>query len=37
MDPELIKELKKLAIDKETSVSKILSELAIEYIKKEKQ
>lgn len=36
MDPNLIKDLKKIAIDKDTSVSKILSELAIEYIKKEK-
>lgn len=36
MEPNLIKDLKKIAIDKDTSVSKILSKLAIEYLKKEK-
>ncbi|UZQ49888.1 hypothetical protein [Clostridium kluyveri] len=36
MDPNLIKKLKKIAIDKDTSVSRILSKLAIEYLKEEK-
>ncbi len=37
MEPNLIKDLKKIAVDKDTSVSKILSDLATEYLKKEKE
>ena len=36
MDSKLIKDLKKLAIDEDTSVSQILSKLAMEYIKNAK-
>lgn len=36
MNPELIKDLKKVAIDEDTSVSQILSKLAIEYVKNAK-
>jgi len=36
MDEKLIKDLKKIAIDKDTSVSKILTELSIEYVKNAK-
>ncbi len=36
MEEYLIKDLKKIAIDKDTSVSKILTELAVKYVKKEK-
>lgn len=36
MEPDIIKELKKAAIDEEKSLSKLLSELAIEYLKSKK-
>lgn len=36
LNEDLIKELKKLAIDKEISVSQIFNDLATAYIEKEK-
>lgn len=36
LEDELIKDLKKIAIDKETSVSQILNDLAKIYVDKEK-
>lgn len=36
LDENLIKEIKKIAIDKETTVAQILNELIRDYIKKEK-
>ena len=37
MDSSLIKDLKKIAIDKDTSASQIISELVNEYVKREKE
>jgi hypothetical protein len=36
LEDKLIKDLKKIAIDKETSVSQILNDLATVYVEKEK-